>query len=106
MLAIVAAEAARKVVEGCMQLSGARGFMEDDPATRLYRDLLTLPLVPSLDPATLESEVERDVFGSVDVDAPVHVSASAGGGLPRIGGDGGDTEIREPAAMLTGAGGW
>ncbi|HET6229939.1 MAG TPA: acyl-CoA dehydrogenase family protein [Longimicrobiaceae bacterium] len=106
MLAIVAAEAAQKVVEGCMQLSGARGFMEDDPATRIYRDLLTLPLVPSLDPATLESEVERDVFGSVDVDAPVHVSASAEGGLPRIGGDGGDAEIREPAAMLTGAGAW
>jgi alkylation response protein AidB-like acyl-CoA dehydrogenase len=53
MALLVSTEAARRVVEGCMQLQGARGFMAAHPATRAYRDLLTVGLLPAADPDAL-----------------------------------------------------
>lgn len=53
MTLLVCVEAARRVVEGCMQLQGARGFMAAHPATRAYRDLLTVGLLAAADPDAL-----------------------------------------------------
>ncbi|HYW08306.1 MAG TPA: acyl-CoA dehydrogenase family protein [Longimicrobium sp.] len=49
MTLLVSTEAARRVVEGCMQLQGARGFMADHSASRAYRDLLTIGLLADPD---------------------------------------------------------
>jgi alkylation response protein AidB-like acyl-CoA dehydrogenase len=51
---LVAMDAGRRIAEGCMQLMGARGFMADHPAARLYRDLLAVGLLAAGDPGALE----------------------------------------------------
>ena len=66
-LMLVAVDSARQIAEGCMQLMGARGFMEDHPAARLYRDVLSLGLLAAADPAALERAAAAELCPDADL---------------------------------------
>lgn len=77
-LAIVAVDAGQRVAEGCMQLMGARGFMADHPASRLYRDLASVGLLAACDPAALARIAAAELRAEADADAIAPVLAAGG----------------------------
>jgi alkylation response protein AidB-like acyl-CoA dehydrogenase len=96
-VAWVCVGALRRVSEGCMQLLGARGFMDEHPVSRAYRDALTLPLLPALDPDALLRDAGAALFGASgmadrsndgawrsDERAPFGSRSSAGHPLPLV----------------------
>jgi alkylation response protein AidB-like acyl-CoA dehydrogenase len=71
LLMLACTEACARIAEGCMQLLGARGYMADHPAARLYRDVLTLGLLAAGDPARLAHLAGEDLFTRADAAAGV-----------------------------------
>jgi alkylation response protein AidB-like acyl-CoA dehydrogenase len=82
-VAWVCVDALRRVAEGCMQLLGARGFMDDHPVSRAYRDAVTLPLLPALDTDSLLREMGDALFGPAAAGHPAAENGSRATGSTR-----------------------